>query len=112
RVALVFCVCDAAATAALSAVALHAALPICVDAERGARRVCRAAPEAHEHARRARAHEVQGSGVARRTPDDHGHVELVDEALEVRSEEHTSELQSREKLVCRLLLEKKKATSY
>src|SRR5690606_40239957 len=27
---------------------------------------------------------------------------------EVRSEEHTSELQSREKLVCRLLLEKKK----
>src|SRR6266511_3512305 len=28
-----------------------------------------------------------------------------------RSEEHTSELQSREKLVCRLLLEKKKKTS-
>src|SRR5690606_40862102 len=27
-----------------------------------------------------------------------------------RSEEHTSELQSREKLVCRLLLEKKKET--
>src|SRR5690606_40469676 len=29
-------------------------------------------------------------------------------ALKGRSEEHTSELQSREKLVCRLLLEKKK----
>src|SRR5690606_41665294 len=29
----------------------------------------------------------------------------------VRSEEHTSELQSREKLVCRLLLEKKRATN-
>src|SRR3712207_7245683 len=29
-------------------------------------------------------------------------------ALEVRSEEHTSELQSRQYLVCRLLLEKKK----
>src|SRR5690606_41852491 len=29
-------------------------------------------------------------------------------ALVTRSEEHTSELQSREKLVCRLLLEKKK----
>src|SRR5690606_41620568 len=28
--------------------------------------------------------------------------------VEVRSEEHTSELQSRENLVCRLLLEKKK----
>src|SRR5690606_39968505 len=29
-----------------------------------------------------------------------------------RSEEHTSELQSRENLVCRLLLEKKKITKY
>src|SRR5436309_6134590 len=29
-------------------------------------------------------------------------------AAELRSEEHTSELQSRENLVCRLLLEKKK----
>src|SRR5690606_41328773 len=29
-------------------------------------------------------------------------------AVEARSEEHTSELQSRENLVCRLLLEKKK----
>src|SRR5690606_40266847 len=33
----------------------------------------------------------------------------VDERLYVRSEEHTSELQSRENLVCRLLLEKKKS---
>src|SRR3712207_8662075 len=31
--------------------------------------------------------------------------------LTVRSEEHTSELQSRQYLVCRLLLEKKKITS-
>src|SRR3712207_8746045 len=31
-------------------------------------------------------------------------------ALEDRSEEHTSELQSRQYLVCRLLLEKKKKT--
>src|SRR3712207_7559792 len=31
-------------------------------------------------------------------------------AAEVRSEEHTSELQSRQYLVCRLLLEKKKKT--
>src|SRR5690606_41589096 len=30
-------------------------------------------------------------------------------ALRLRSEEHTSELQSRENLVCRLLLEKKKS---
>src|SRR5690606_40548195 len=32
----------------------------------------------------------------------------VSRAARVRSEEHTSELQSRENLVCRLLLEKKK----
>src|SRR3712207_8598883 len=33
------------------------------------------------------------------------------EGFEARSEEHTSELQSRQYLVCRLLLEKKKHTS-
>src|SRR2546430_6223187 len=33
---------------------------------------------------------------------------LVDRALHLRSEEHTSELQSQSNLVCRLLLEKKK----
>src|SRR5690606_42160359 len=32
---------------------------------------------------------------------------MVDDFVRVRSEEHTSELQSRENLVCRLLLEKK-----
>src|SRR3989442_8637871 len=35
----------------------------------------------------------------------------VQEFGDVRSEEHTSELQSRPHLVCRLLLEKKKTTS-
>src|SRR5207249_5326606 len=35
-------------------------------------------------------------------------VRLVDRRSEERSEEHTSELQSRFDLVCRLLLEKKK----
>src|SRR5690606_14771696 len=34
-------------------------------------------------------------------------IELASPARILRSEEHTSELQSREKLVCRLLLEKK-----
>src|SRR3712207_6916254 len=38
-----------------------------------------------------------------------GHIALPRERLE-RSEEHTSELQSRQYLVCRLLLEKKKNT--
>src|SRR5690554_7164553 len=35
-------------------------------------------------------------------------LELNDERIDARSEEHTSELQSRPHLVCRLLLEKKK----
>src|SRR3712207_8667187 len=35
-------------------------------------------------------------------------VDLLGERLLLRSEEHTSELQSRQYLVCRLLLEKKK----
>src|SRR6476620_12101806 len=38
-----------------------------------------------------------------------GHLELIPRWV-VRSEEHTSELQSRQYLVCRLLLEKKKKT--
>src|SRR3712207_7571864 len=36
----------------------------------------------------------------------------VDRTLAERSEEHTSELQSRQYLVCRLLLEKKKLNSF
>src|SRR3712207_7712951 len=36
----------------------------------------------------------------------------LDHALALRSEEHTSELQSRQYLVCRLLLEKKKKQLY
>ena len=35
-------------------------------------------------------------------------IDMMDEVKEMRSEEHTSELQSRRNLVCRLLLEKKK----
>src|SRR5690606_41566379 len=37
-----------------------------------------------------------------------GRLDMRDGRRRYRSEEHTSELQSREKLVCRLLLEKKK----
>src|SRR5690625_5847662 len=37
-------------------------------------------------------------------------MEMASEVLPVRSEEHTSELQSRGHLVCRLLLEKKNST--
>src|SRR5690349_23895864 len=43
-----------------------------------------------------------------------GHLDAgrLDELDPYRSEEHTSELQSRRDLVCRLLLEKKKAHTY
>src|SRR5438445_6047759 len=39
---------------------------------------------------------------------DYGFKDIVELLLAMRSEEHTSELQSRQYLVCRLLLEKKK----
>src|SRR5690606_41595593 len=47
-----------------------------------------------------------GGPLPRRRP--HRHCGQACQSKAVRSEEHTSELQSRENLVCRLLLEKKK----
>src|SRR5436309_9615436 len=47
--------------------------------------------------------EGQPGGASDRRDEDR-----LDQELDGRSEEHTSELQSRENLVCRLLLEKKK----
>src|SRR5206468_5232870 len=45
-----------------------------------------------------------------RRADRHPHPPVVEVGVVARSEEHTSELQSRSDLVCRLLLEKKKRT--
>src|SRR3712207_7065647 len=54
------------------------------------------------------AHPADGADAVRPGPDEGGH-DRQRPAVEVpRSEEHTSELQSRQYLVCRLLLEKKK----
>src|SRR3712207_8098034 len=54
----------------------------------------------------ARKKETQRSEERKRTLDSlSAHIAIIDES---RSEEHTSELQSRQYLVCRLLLEKKK----
>src|SRR3712207_7866391 len=63
-------------------------------------------------------HRGQGAGQQQRLPQHHvrlrvgavpGQRQLADEVLvDPRSEEYTSELQSRQYLVCRLLLEKKK----
>src|SRR3989442_11940282 len=53
---------------------------------------------------------VERSGVDPRSIDD-VILGCTNQAGEDRSEEHTSELQSRPHLVCRLLLEKKKSNS-
>src|SRR3712207_7738456 len=50
---------------------------------------------------------AHGAGRVLVRPHD-GAVHVVRAPVEARSEEHTSELQSRQYLVCRLLLEKKK----
>src|SRR3712207_7363052 len=56
---------------------------------------------------------VGDDGVAShgRRPDAEVHAVGPDPGGQLRSEEHTSELQSRQYLVCRLLLEKKKNTN-
>src|SRR2546422_11180006 len=84
------------ATTEIYTLSLHDALPICALAHRRAgcdRRGCR----------RAGAGGVQRGGER---------ADAGGGALRGRSEEHTSELQSRLHLVCRLLLEKKKLTRY
>src|SRR3712207_8854662 len=58
----------------------------------------------------AREREVCALSVLGRTADDIADL-LGVRTSSVRSEEHTSELQSRQYLVCRLLLEKKKHNS-
>src|SRR3712207_7287492 len=93
------------ATTEIYTLSLHAALPIC--GQRDRRRT--AGPAASGAARgaggvgaAARPQHLGGVLAHRRRAAPHGAL---------RSEEHTSELQSRQYLVCRLLLEKKKATS-
>src|SRR3712207_8008685 len=65
--------------------------------------------ELHGDRRRA-GHRSARAEVGPQRPADSQHVDpgVLPEALVLRSEEHTSELQSRQYLVCRLLLEKKK----
>src|SRR5690606_41716238 len=91
------------ATTELYTLSLHDALPIS-----GPTRAGTASEELDAlpfHARREPAVSVLvGPGVVHEAADDEHGVA----PLQLRSEEHTSELQSRENLVCRLLLEKKK----
>src|SRR3712207_7360529 len=79
------------------------------DAARGVRRERPALERDDIEAGIAPARRRRGAHAGGVTPDD-GQA-LSHEAREAnRSEEHTSELQSRQYLVCRLLLEKKKNT--
>src|SRR5690606_39885577 len=90
---------------ALSTLSLHDALPICGHAFEA---LIHPEKDAHPGNNRATAWvEVTGGPrllLISRHPDDPIALALAGQ----RSEEHTSELQSRENLVCRLLLEKKK----
>src|SRR5207249_5575265 len=104
--------CTATATTPLSTLSLHDALPICIRATDapGARDVDHVAADLGAGVDQDRVPlgeralggiEVKHSGV--RTRPDDGAVPGA--SGPARSEEHTSELQSRFDLVCRLLLE-------
>src|SRR3712207_6897108 len=62
-------------------------------------------------AARAEVHRVHAGELPERLQGGQVTAGQVDD-VQVRSEEHTFELQSRQYLVCRLLLEKKKTTSF
>src|SRR5207237_9651332 len=91
-------------TTAPYTLSLHDALPISRPEQRAQNR------EVHEHRRDARDHTDRVGVRDRRRQHDHDQQEKThpDTVGMVRSEEHTSELQSHLNLVCRLLLEKKK----
>src|SRR3712207_8685294 len=86
------------ATTEIYTLSLHDALPIYQEGrnERHFERQHQRAQDREQHPAVAREAELRQPVAGQRAEDD------------VRSEEHTSELQSRQYLVCRLLLEKKK----
>src|SRR3712207_8164153 len=91
---LVFFFFNDTATTEIYTLSLHDALPICEVVVAGLRRIAMR-PQQRREGKTLRGLR-RGEILARHRGDDH------------RSEEHTSELQSRQYLVCRLLLEKKK----
>src|SRR3712207_8429677 len=84
------------ATTEIYTLSLHDALPIY---PRRAGQVAHQVPRAP--------HQVGAGGVDEGLPRHWADQRVVARRVERRSEEHTSELQSRQYLVCRLLLEKK-----
>src|SRR2546422_7486238 len=92
------------ATTEIYTLSLHDALPISLRLVRDGK-----SPHAARRAKRAAAHHPPGHRERERRGRGSVVGRLAGRRRSDRSEEHTSELQSRLHLVCRLLLEKKKA---
>src|SRR5206468_11761070 len=90
----------------LYTLSLHDALPIYLTKE-GAPMIWKHVPAQPPEAKPIACCDLVNRGLAYH-PSGKLFIELLAEQLDERSEEHTSELQSRSDLVCRLLLEKKK----
>src|SRR3712207_8624106 len=93
------------ATTEIYTLSLHDALPICRTVRRGGER---AAQGAAAGTWRPALRDRRGGGDGPPPVDHHDRQRVPGRPAGRRSEEHTSELQSRQYLVCRLLLEKKK----
>src|SRR3712207_8891809 len=89
------------ATTEIYTLSLHDALPICPTAAAACESSNFSGPGASLSSARPSAIAPEETTSTSRLP-------LCRPAISLRSEEHTSELQSRQYLVCRLLLEKKK----
>src|SRR3712207_8310528 len=89
------------ATTEIYTLSLHDALPICLLVRRAASALVGFAPLVVDGVELLGTLDLVLEGIG-------GGSDVLAEVLGVRSEEHTSELQSRQYLVCRLLLEKKK----
>src|SRR5690606_40442661 len=88
---------------------LHDALPIYLHVTRNTEFVRNVTVSTLQRARRLKLEKRSVSSLHNPSENQEHSLQCVHSILgELRSEEHTSELQSRENLVCRLLLEKKK----
>src|SRR5690606_41292997 len=97
------------ATASPSTLSLHDALPIWFTVVQAVPSLVLVAGGKYRHTPAVYDPEYAQLEIA--IGDDPEHI-ILSVAIGRRSEEHTSELQSREKLVCRLLLEKKKSQEF
>src|SRR5690606_41982875 len=97
------------APTAISTLSLHDALPILASSYPAPRSAAVRIKGSTKHALSPMAPTGTQASPAGQTGSPDGSVPFITEERHfARSEEHTSELQSRENLVCRLLLEKKK----